>query len=208
MSNLWNTYNSEFQITLKRTRELLSQKQTITKESVKTIESLKFDLENLLKNLDLESGNSQEERNLLREYKNILRNEINVEYEELLAEHKRRELLGDGREYTPYKDDDMTDSLLNKNSQLLSETGNRLNNINDIVNDTTLVGNDILMNLKQQRETLENSRQTLYNSNTYIDNSMVTLKSMSRRLIANKYISYCIIVVLILMILLVLYNKF
>ena len=66
MSNLWNTYNSEFQITLKRTRELLSQKQTTSKESLKTIESLKFDLENLLKNLDLESGNSQEERNLLR----------------------------------------------------------------------------------------------------------------------------------------------
>ncbi|KAF0274762.1 hypothetical protein FOG51_00394 [Hanseniaspora uvarum] len=210
MNNLWNTYNSEFQITLKRTRELLSQQQNnITNDSIKTIESLKFDLENLLKNLDLESGNSQEERNLLREYKNILRNEINVEYEELVTEQKRRELLGNGREYTPYRDDDnMTDSLLNKNNQLLTETGNRLSNINDIVNDTTLVGNDILMNLKQQRETLENSRQTLYNSNTYIDNSLVTLKSMSRRLIANKYISYCIIVVLILMILLVLYNKF
>ena len=45
-----------------------------------------------------------------------------------------------------------------------------------------------------------NSRNTLLN--TYVDKSIQTLKSMSRRITANKFISYAIIAVLILLILL------
>ena len=51
-----------------------------------------------------------------------------------------------------------------------------------------------------------NSRNTLLN--TYVDKSIQTLKSMSRRITANKFISYAIIAVLILLILLVLASKF
>lgn len=216
MNSLWNTYNSEFQIVLKRCRQFLEgQQETITKETLNTVESLKLDLENLIKNLELESDNDQQQRNTIREYKAILRTEINTKLQEEWEYLKKRELLSSSN-YTPYSDlengldlngeDNQMSSLLN-NNQVLNETGNRLSNINQIVNDTSMVGNDILMNLKQQRETLENSRQVLFNSNSYIDSSLTTLKSMSRRLVANKYISYCIIIVLILLILLVLYHK-
>lgn len=216
MNSLWNTYNSEFQIVLKRTKQLLEgQHETITKDTLNTVESLKLDLENLIKNLELESENNQQQRNTIREYKTILRTEVNTKLQEEWEYLKKRELLSNNS-YKPYSDlengamldtdDNQMSSLLNSN-QILNETGTRINNINQIVNDTSMVGNDILMNLKQQRETLENSRQVLFNSNSYIDSSLTTLKSMSRRLVANKYISYCIIVVLILLILLVLYNK-
>ncbi|KAL6929483.1 hypothetical protein ACO0SA_000885 [Hanseniaspora valbyensis] len=216
MNSLWNTYNSEFQIVLKRCRQFLEgQQETITKETLNTVESLKLDLENLIKNLELESDNDQQQRNTIREYKAILRTEINTKLQEEWEYLKKRELLSSSN-YKPYSDlengldlngeDNQMSSLLN-NNQVLNETGNRLSNINQIVNDTSMVGNDILMNLKQQRETLENSRQVLFNSNSYIDSSLTTLKSMSRRLVANKYISYCIIIVLILLILLVLYHK-
>lgn len=216
MNSLWNTYNSEFQIVLKRTKQLLEgQHETVTKDTLNTVESLKLDLENLIKNLELESENNQQQRNTIREYKTILRTEVNTKLQEEWEYLKKRELLS-SNSYKPYSDlengamldtdDNQMTSLLNSN-QILNETGSRINNINQIVNDTSMVGNDILMNLKQQRETLENSRQVLFNSNSYIDSSLTTLKSMSRRLVANKYISYCIIIVLILLILLVLYNK-
>ncbi|OBA27745.1 hypothetical protein HANVADRAFT_52170 [Hanseniaspora valbyensis NRRL Y-1626] len=216
MNSLWNTYNSEFQIVLKRCRQFLEgQQETITRETLNIVESLKLDLENLIKNLELESDNDQQQRNTIREYKAILRTEINTKLQEEWEYLKKRELLSSNN-YKPYSDlengldlneeDNQMSSLLN-NNQILNETGNRLSNINQIVNDTSMVGNDILMNLKQQRETLENSRQVLFNSNSYIDSSLTTLKSMSRRLVANKYISYCIIIVLILLILLVLYHK-
>ncbi|XBW34673.1 hypothetical protein QEN19_000240 [Hanseniaspora menglaensis] len=216
MNSLWNTYNSEFQIVLKRIKQLLEgHQEAITKETLNTVESLKLDLENLIKNLELESENNHQQRNIIREYKTILRTEINIQIKEEWEYLKKRELLSNST-YKPYSDlengldadgdDSQMTSLLN-NNQILNETGNRLSSINQIVNDTSMVGNDILMNLKQQRETLENSRQVLFNSNSYIDSSLTTLKSMSRRLVANKYISYCIIVVLLLLILLVLYHK-
>lgn len=74
--------------------------------------------------------------------------------------------------------------------------------------DTEGVGSQIMMDLRSQRETLENARQTLFQADSYVDKSIRTLKTMSRRLVANKFISYAIIAVLILLILLVLFSKF
>lgn len=94
------------------------------------------------------------------------------------------------------------------NHNILNKTGERLRDASRIANETEGIGSQIMMDLRAQRETLENSRQTLFQADSYVDKSIKTLKVMSRRLIANKFISYAIIAVLILLILLVLFSKF
>lgn len=77
-----------------------------------------------------------------------------------------------------------------------------------LANETEGIGSQIMMDLRSQRETLENARDTLFQADSYVDKSIKTLKVMSRRLIANKAISYAIIAVLILLIILVIFSKF
>lgn len=98
-------------------------------------------------------------------------------------------------------------SLL-KNNASLARTSDRLMESQRIANETGDIGANILNNLRGQREQLLNSRNTLLEADGYVDRSLQTLKVMSRRLAANKMISYCIIAVLILLILLVLFSKF
>ncbi|GMF03121.1 unnamed protein product [Ambrosiozyma monospora] len=74
--------------------------------------------------------------------------------------------------------------------------------------ETEDVGTSILDNLRTQREQIVNARDTLHEADTYVDRSLNTIKTMTRRLATNKMITYSIIAVLILLIFLVLYSKF
>lgn len=77
-----------------------------------------------------------------------------------------------------------------------------------IAMDTENVGSSILNDLRAQREQIVGARDTLMVADGYVDKLISSLKSMSRRITANKFISYGIIGVLILLILLVLASKF
>ncbi len=124
----------------------------------------------------------------------------------------RRQLFGN-RSSSPasngnnYKDFDQRQSLL-KNNASLSRTSDRLRDSQRIANETEDVGANILNNLRGQREQLLNSRNTLMEADGYVDRSISTLRTMSRRMAANKLISYAIIAVLIILIFLVLISKF
>lgn len=74
--------------------------------------------------------------------------------------------------------------------------------------ETENVGSNILNDLRAQREQIVGARDTLQLADGYVDKLIKSLKSMSRRITANKFISYAIIGVLILLILLVLASKF
>lgn len=128
----------------------------------------------------------------------------------LLDDQDKYELFG--KRYTDEgSDDDMHDSqrkqLLNSNSSL-ERTSERLRDSQRIALETENIGGNILNDLRSQREQITGSRNTLMTADGYVDKSIKTLKSMSRRLTANKFISYAIIAVLILLILLVLASKF
>ncbi|KAJ7791326.1 hypothetical protein B0H14DRAFT_2935856, partial [Mycena olivaceomarginata] len=71
---------------------------------------------------------------------------------------------------------------------------------------------DILLNLRQQREQIINSRDTLQTANTSIDRASGTLKGMikgigSSRMYQQRVVTGAIIVVLILLIGIILYEK-
>ena len=74
--------------------------------------------------------------------------------------------------------------------------------------ETENIGSNILNDLRSQREQINGARNTLLQADNYVDRSVQTLKTMGRRLTANKFISYGIIAVLILLIFLVLFSKF
>lgn len=74
--------------------------------------------------------------------------------------------------------------------------------------ETETVGSNILNDLRAQREQIVGARDTLQLADGYVDKLIKSLKTMSRRITANKYISYAIIGLLILLILLVLVSKF
>lgn len=97
--------------------------------------------------------------------------------------------------------------LLSNNASL-ERTSERLRDSQRIAIETESVGGNILNDLRAQREQILGSRNTLLAADNYVDRSVKTLKSMSRRLTANKFISYAIIAVLILLILLVLISNF
>lgn len=122
---------------------------------------------------------------------------------------RNRDLLfqGAGNEGAVGDSGDQRQQLLS-NHAVLSRTGDKLRDATRLAIDTEGVGSQIMMDLRSQRETLDNARQTLFQADSYVDKSIRTLKTMSRRLVANKFISYAIIAVLILLILLVLFSKF
>jgi len=128
----------------------------------------------------------------------------------LLDDQDKYELFGN-RYTDDDSHDDMHDSqrkqLLNNNASL-ERTSERLRDSQRIALETENIGGNILNDLRSQREQIMGSRNTLMTADGYVDKSMKTLKSMSRRLTANKFISYSIIAVLILLIFLVLASKF
>lgn len=127
---------------------------------------------------------------------------------ELADEEDRQQLFG-----LRYRDEDngvydtQRKQLLSNNASL-ERTSDRLRDSQRIANETESIGGNILNDLRAQREQIVNLRNVLLAADSYVDNATQTLKEMSRRLVANKFISYAIIAVLILLIFLVLASKF
>lgn len=159
--------------------------------------------------LNLPSSQRSSYNTKIRQYKRQVE-ESKDKLKNLLDDQDKHELFG-----SRYTDDGSTDNvhdsqrkqLLNNNSSL-ERSSERLRDSQRIALETENVGGNILNDLRSQREQIMGSRNTLMTADGYVDKSMKTLKSMSRRLTANKFISYAIIAVLILLIFLVLASKF
>ncbi|KAG5355077.1 t-SNARE VTI1 [Yarrowia sp. B02] len=120
----------------------------------------------------------------------------------------RNELFGDR---TPAEGGDIA---LDQRQQLLSgqesldRSSQRIRDSQRLANETESIGANILTDLRGQREQIQNSRNTLLEADGYVDKSIRTLRSMTRRMAMNKVLTYLIIAVLVILILLVLASKF
>lgn len=123
---------------------------------------------------------------------------------------QRNDLLGnrggsagseDGAQY------DQRNRLLSGTDRL-EQSSSRLQSSHRLANETESIGAGILGDLHAQREQIINTLDRLMQADGYVDKSMKSLKSMSRRLITNKLITGTIIAILIMLILLVIYSKF
>jgi len=90
---------------------------------------------------------------------------------------------------------------------LLEEGSKRLQQSQQIALETENQGADILMNLRTQREQIENSRNTLQQADLAIDRASGTLKKMVRRMYQQRAITIGIISVLILLIIVIAWEK-
>ena len=194
MSSLLISYESDFKTTLEQAKASLaeapSQPLSQRNTTLKHVEQQQDELFDLLDQMDVEVNNSigdASERATykakLREWKKTIQSDIKRPLQSLVDSGDRDRLFGDLN--ASNIDDDQRQQLLSNHAIL-----------------------QIMMDLRSQRETLENARQTLFQADSYVDKSIKTLKTMTRRLVANKFISYAIIAVLILLILLVLFSKF
>ncbi|KIM46299.1 hypothetical protein M413DRAFT_441386 [Hebeloma cylindrosporum] len=90
---------------------------------------------------------------------------------------------------------------------LLEEGSKRLQQSQQIALETENQGADILMNLRTQREQIENSRNTLQQADLAIDRASGTLKKMVRRMYQQRAITIGIISVLVLLIIVIAWEK-
>lgn len=139
---------------------------------------------------------------------------IKRESRKLADESNRSQLFGervsrDDNNSPGYSDDasEQRQQLLNS-QQRLERSSDRLREAQRVGNETETVGAGILNDLRGQREQIINSRNVLTEADSYIDKSLRTLRSMARRMAANRMISYAIIAVLIILIVFVLASKF
>ncbi|KAG0669927.1 VPS10-interacting protein 1 [Maudiozyma exigua] len=224
MNSLLSTYDTDFKTTFEQAQQNIAAARTQTiperNNTLSHIEEQKDELFDIIDQMDIEINNSISDstqraqyKAKLRDYRNKINESIKKPLQDLMDSRDRDMLFGsqqdnDGMNIdTSNMNEEQRQQLL-ANHQLLNKTGERLKDASRIANETEGIGSQIMMDLRAQRETLENSRQTLFQADSYVDKSIKTLKVMSRRLIANKFISYAIIAVLILLILLVLFSKF
>ncbi|CAB4252293.1 similar to Saccharomyces cerevisiae YMR197C VTI1 Protein involved in cis-Golgi membrane traffic [Maudiozyma barnettii] len=223
MNSLLSSYDTEFKTTFDQTEQALqaAKGQSLPERNttLSHIEEQKDELFDIVDQMDIEVNNSINDptaranfKSKLRDYRKQINDSIKAPLQNLMDSRDRDMLFGE--QFHDGGDQDMSNmneeqrQQLLANHNILNKTGERLRDASRIANETEGIGSQIMMDLRAQRETLENSRQTLFQADSYVDKSIKTLKVMSRRLIANKFISYAIIAVLILLILLVLFSKF
>ncbi|AGO12997.1 AaceriAFL168Wp [[Ashbya] aceris (nom. inval.)] len=214
MASLLKSYEVDFQATLEQCQSLLRQAQgepvAQRNATLQTLEQHKDDLYDILDQMEVEVNNMVGDPARQVASKSALRD---LRREAGMVKQQLRELM-DARDRDALfpagaadMDNEQRQQLLS-NHAILQRTGDRLVDATRLASETEGIGNQIMMDLRSQRETLEHSRQNLFLADSYVDKSVRTLKTMSRRLVANKFISYAIIAVLILLILMVLYSKF
>ncbi|CAI5758520.1 unnamed protein product [Candida verbasci] len=219
MSDSFETYESELQLALQEAKSKISQIDTVDantqKQYLKSIESASDEAIEVLDQMSIEvqnlpSNQRSSYNTKIRTYKSQI-DEVKSKYNQLLDSQDKRELFGNR-----YTDDNSGDldlesqqrkQLLNNHSSL-ERSSQRLQDSQRVALETENIGGNILNDLRSQRDQISGARNTLGQADNYIDKSVQTLKSMSRRLTANKFISYGIIAVLILLIFLVLFSKF
>ncbi|KAK0453608.1 vesicle transport v-SNARE protein N-terminus-domain-containing protein [Armillaria borealis] len=105
----------------------------------------------------------------------------------------------------PYGVSDRTRLLAG--TALLDDGTKRLQGSHRIALETEEQGADILMNLRTQREQIENSRNVLQRADSSIDRASKTLKGMIRRMYQQRVVTGAIIGVLILLIIIIVWEK-
>ncbi|RLV94191.1 t-SNARE VTI1 [Spathaspora sp. JA1] len=219
MSESFETYESEFQLALQEAKTKIAQINSVDAEQRKThLKSIEAASDEALEVLDqmgievlnLPSNQRSSYNSKIRQYKAQI-DETKNKYKELLDSQDKYELFGNrytDNEFEPGSlQDQQRKQLLNSNASL-ERSSQRLQDSQRIALETEAIGGNILNDLRSQREQISGSRNTLSQADNYVDKSIQTLKSMTRRLTANKFISYGIIAVLILLIFLVLASKF
>lgn len=216
MSQLFAVYEADFQLALQEAKSGIaaasSAPASLRQSALQAIEHSTDEALEILEQMNIEvqslPSNQRSSYNAkLRQY----RSEVDASKKELgalLDEEDRSQLFG--QRYTDEDNgghDSQRKQLLS-NDAALERTSQRLRDSQAVALETENIGGNILNDLRAQREQIVNSRNTLLTADTYVDKSVQTLKSMSRRITANKFISYAIIAVLILLIFLVLASKF
>ncbi|EJD41301.1 V-snare-domain-containing protein [Auricularia subglabra TFB-10046 SS5] len=120
---------------------------------------------------------------------------------------QRSELLGSRSPAAddPYNTDARTRLLAG--TETLADGTRRLEESQRLALETEDIGTDILRNLHGQREQIEHARDTLRTADSSIDKASGTLKTMIRRMYQQRVITGAIIAVLVLVILIILYEK-
>lgn len=217
MTSLLSNYESDFQVTYKNTQLKLDHVTSLEGEArqstLRDIESLLDELKEILESMDTEIGGlPSDQRASFNSKTRAYKQQLSVQETTLkkLEDDEDRRVLFGNRDSNPNSSGqgfDQRQSLL-KNQASLGRASDRLRESQRVANETEGVGANILNNLRGQREQLLNSRNTLMEADGYVDKSIRTLRTMSRRMAANKLISYSIIAVLIILIFLVLISKF
>lgn len=192
-------------VIIEQRKQYLKAIEAANDEALEVLDQMTIEVQNLPSN-QRSSYNTK-----IRQYKSQVE-ETKKKYKQLADSQDKHDLFG-----SRYKDDlefgnggagdSQRKQLLNNHSSL-ERSSQRLQDSQRIALETEQIGGNILNDLRSQREQIGGARNTLMQADTYVDKSVQTLKSMGRRLVANKFISYAIIAVLILLILLVLYSKF
>ncbi|CAH2353995.1 t-SNARE Vti1p [[Candida] railenensis] len=222
MSDIFKSYESDFELAYQEAHSKLGQITSLNdaqrKSALKSVEIATEECLELIDQMNIEvqslpSSQRSSYNTKIRQYKAKV-DEAKTKLKQLLDDEDKRELFG-----SRYKDSDEFDSeggslhdsqrkqLLNNNSSI-ERSNQRLRDSQRIALETENIGGNILNDLRSQRETITNSRNTLDQADNYVDKSIKTLKTMTRRMTANKFISYAIIAVLIILIFLVLASKF
>lgn len=220
MSELFDGYEADFNISFADAQSKLQQVYGSNDENqrintMKQIESLIDDCHDLLDSMNLEvqqiSTHQRSSYNAkVRTYKNDL-DKLKKDLKNLMDDKDRRQLFGnsDGQQGGDDNDENFNQrqKLLNTNASI-ERSSQRIQDATRTALESESVGSSILNNLRSQRDQIINARNTLNEADTYVDRSLRTLKSMTRRMATNKLITYGIIAVLIILIFLVLYSKF
>lgn len=214
MSDLFSGYETDFKLALTDAQTKLEEVYGLSDENrrielMKLIESLLDDCHDLLDSMTLEVQQIATDQRTsfnvkIRSYRTNL-DDLKKQLKNVMDDKDRRQLFGsadnDSANFTQRQ------KLLNTNASIERST-QRLNEATRTAIESESIGSSILNNLRSQRDQILNARETLSEADTYVDRSLKTLKSMSRRLATNKLITYGIIALLILLIFLVLYSKF
>lgn len=214
MSDLFETYELDFQLALQEAKAKIASAQlngfSLRKDALQAIEHATDEALEILDQMNLEIQSMPANQRLsynakVRQY----RNEVDAnkqKLKELLDEEDRQQLFGS--RYTDNEEEGSQRKQLLSNNASLERLSERLRESQRVALETEGIGGNILNDLRAQREQITNARNTLLSADNYVDRSVQTLKLMSRRLVANKFISYAIIAVLIILIFLVLASKF
>lgn len=210
-TELFNTYENDYQVSYNEAQQKLTQIRDLDgeprSEAMKAVERATDECLEILDQLAIEvqniqSGARSSYNAKIRSYRSDVE-KTKKELKRLMDDEDRRQLFGSKN----YGKDEQRSQLLQSNAAL-ERTSERLRDSSRIANETEQIGSNIMLDLRSQREQLNNSRNTLFEADGYVDKSIQTLKSMTRRMATNKIITYSIIAVLIILIFLVIASKF
>lgn len=215
MADLFSTYELDFRLALQEAESKFSSvnaNPALRTQTIRAIESATDEALEILDQMNIEVQNvPANSRSAFNTKIRQFRKEVEAtkaKLRNLTDEESRSQLFG-----LRYTDEDglgngdQRKQLLSNNASL-ERSSDRLRESQRIALETENIGGNILNDLRAQREQIVNLRNTLLAADGYVDKSIQTLKSMTRRITANKFISYAIIAVLILLIMLVLASKF